>query len=339
MDISLYITELLRDYDSIGLIGIGTFNKKKTPARFDRVNGIVYPPIEVLSFKPVIENETILLNYISRIKNISEASAKYFVNKYAESIHEHLETDGVFNIPAIGTLKVANGSLYMEPLVSTPHTFGMVAEKDPAHISRIQTVGTNPVLAAADTSSSGQEPLTEGLDYPQEKSGGSFWNVFGSILFLIAIAAGLTYIFNPEFFGLESDLPLNKRREQLATKRQPKPAIPVADTVAKADSVSSSSSLESPSVDPATPAPQKRTPSYEVIGASFALREEAEKYITHLKGKGIKASIIEDSRKPKYKVSLGGSSDPGEAGKIKRHIQENFNKEAWVLTVNDKAKQ
>lgn len=336
MDISPYISELLREYKSVGLSGIGTFNRKKTSARYDRFSGALYPPIEVISFSTILTEQDILVLYISKSKKISTASAKYFINRYTENILQHLETTGEASIGALGALKKVNDRIFVEPIIAADLTFGYNPEKDPLH----QDIATTTVVEPSTDNIQQNVSLDNIEDILIEKKS-NIWNVIGSILLLLLITGGLTYIFNPEFFGLQSDMPIAHRDKKKDIKASlVKPISIGEDSTQRKDSlVDGEKSKRKSTTDSINSKKASYTPYYAVIGASFGLKEEAENYVKHLQSKKITAKIIEDRKKPRFKVSLGSFSTFEEATENKRHIQTSFNKEAWILTVKDTEKQ
>jgi hypothetical protein len=73
------------------------------------------------------------------------------------------------------------------------------------------------------------------------------------------------------------------------------------------------------------------TGTYEIIVASFALKSEAETYVTQWAAKGQKVHIIERPlRTFKYKVSAGSFTDRAAAQNELSSVQTNINKEAWI---------
>ncbi|MGX5691258.1 HU domain-containing protein [Arcticibacter tournemirensis] len=334
MDIALYISELLKDHNEIGLPGIGTFYKKKISARYDRENGILYPPAEEIAFKAVESVNGELIRYVSFAKKISEASSRYFINKFTDSIRHSLETDGSANLSPIGTLHTAHGHLSMKPTLMPGEQFGLLPIKDPA-FSIIQKRAAQPLPPV-------NEPILAApaeADTPANPT--NIWQAIGVIAILLLIAGSLTYVFYPQFFNLEADRPLSANKPQAPAAA---PAL-VPDTTSQKDSIPATNA-QSPKVTdsagikaPAAGKPVEVTPTYEVIGASLALRSEAETYLKVMHNRGVKARIIEDTRKPKFKISLGSYNTYEEANQEKRRIQKSFNPEAWIFTFKDKIKQ
>jgi hypothetical protein len=86
MDVSLYISELLKKNGEITVPGLGFLVRARKSAYYNDAEGKFYPPYHQTLFDPQdIEDDT-LPQYVADKKNISLASAKYFIEKYIESL-------------------------------------------------------------------------------------------------------------------------------------------------------------------------------------------------------------------------------------------------------------
>lgn len=332
MDIGLYISELLRDSKEIGLPGIGTLSKRRIPASYDTIKGMLNPPLEEIHLVGMDGPDLELVKYISRQKKISEASARYFIAKYADSLLQNLKQDGQAEINGLGTLSMQAGQIVMQPVKFATASFGLASVKD-------------PVLTTTSPEKTGQAVLSEPfpvqpfVDENGSERSGRTASLLLSILFLVLIAGGLAYIFQPELFNLDTDKPIHQRKTTVNHTSVPVRAHRDSDSLSRATPpVADSNSAKTLPVTAAPAAVNQVLPKYEIVGASFNLQKEAEEYVRRLGTKGIKAAIVEDKRKPRFKVSLGSFTVYDEANAAKRKIQENFNKEAWILTINDKEK-
>jgi hypothetical protein len=88
MDVSLYISELLKKNGEITVPGLGFLVRARKSAYYNDAEGKFYPPYHQTLFDPQdIEDDT-LPQYVADKKNISLASAKYFIEKYIESLRQ-----------------------------------------------------------------------------------------------------------------------------------------------------------------------------------------------------------------------------------------------------------
>ncbi|PRY52301.1 sporulation related protein [Arcticibacter pallidicorallinus] len=333
MNISLYISELLRDYDEVCLSDIGTFYKERTPASFNEASGVFNAPFDRVRFRPKADGDDVLVNYISEVKKISVASSRYFINKFTNSIQQSLTSDNQVELQPIGVLKKGPSGLQLIGNHESPAYFGLQAIQDPSYSSRVRPMNVAVVNEAVNT---GIENESSG-----SASGGKIATI---VLIVLLITAGILYIFNPSLFNLSADKPITERNkakvDSPAAKTTSEPAVV---QTAKDSAAPSISAVAQDTVKKIAPAVSSESPvlapSFEVIGASFALPSEADTYVNLMKSRGIKAKVIEDKRKPKYKISLGSFTTYEAANVEKRRVQSTFNKEAWILTLNDKAKK
>jgi len=333
MNISLYISELLRDYDEVCLSDIGTFYKERTPASFNEASGVFNAPYDKVRFRSNADGDDVLVNYISQVKKISEASSRYFINKFINSIQQSLTSDNEVELQPIGVLKKGPSGLQLIANNESPGYFGLQAIHDPTYSSRVRPLNVAVVDEAVNS------------EIARESSGFTGTGKVATIIFIVLlITAGILYVFKPSLFNLSADKPITERNKVRVDS-------PVRKTTAGTGAVpATKNSTTSPApaavqdtfketTTAASPEASAPVPSFEVIGASFALPSEAETYVKLMKSRGIKAKVIEDKRKPKYKISLGSFTTYEAANVEKRRVQSTFNKEAWILTLNDKAKK
>ena len=341
MDIALYISELLRDHNEISLSGIGTFCKKRISAKYDRTTGILYPPSEEISFKTGDSNNSELVRYVSAVKNISDAGARYFINKFVDHIRQSLASEGQADLSPLGILHNQNGHLYMSPLNTEASRFGLSPVQDTAFSPPARKIQESLAIPVSPSP-------TEFAEAERPARSNSLGQAILVILILIIGTGGLAYVFYPELFDLKTDRPLQVNKQPAKVIAPPvqqdtlqnKPGNSAPPATAGVTTRTDSVPRPKPAVTTTAPAaPTEKLPKFEVIGASFGLRSEAEDYIKVMKNKGIRASIYEDTRKPRFKISLGSYTTYEEANLEKRKVQNSFNREAWILTVKDKVKQ
>lgn len=114
MDILQYLIELLKTRKQVGIEGLGTLYKKKTPGRYDAETHSFLPPSYVLDFTSDILENSNLVKYIQNKRSISEDSARYFVGQFAEEIKRGL-AQGEYNLEHLGTFSLVNDQLSFTP--------------------------------------------------------------------------------------------------------------------------------------------------------------------------------------------------------------------------------
>jgi nucleoid DNA-binding protein len=113
MDIILYLTELLQSHKTIGIVGLGTFYKKKTPGRYDASLHVFVPPSYQLAFTPEIKEDVELSKYISTNRNITIDSANYYISEFAEQIQAQIADHQEADLGEIGKLKSVNDEIIL----------------------------------------------------------------------------------------------------------------------------------------------------------------------------------------------------------------------------------
>jgi len=86
MDVSLYISELLKKNGEIIVPGLGFLVRARKSAYYNEAEGKFYPPYHQIQFDPQDIDDDTLPQYVADKKNISLASAKYFTEKYIETL-------------------------------------------------------------------------------------------------------------------------------------------------------------------------------------------------------------------------------------------------------------
>jgi outer membrane biosynthesis protein TonB len=109
MDLAVYICELLGMQGEVSVPGIGYFAQVRVNGYYDQAESKFYPPTHEINFEPHSRDDEQLARYISTKKNISMASAKYFIDKYVVGLKQQLALKKV-EIPGVGSI-YNNGSV------------------------------------------------------------------------------------------------------------------------------------------------------------------------------------------------------------------------------------
>ena len=111
MDILLYLTELLQTRKTVGIVGLGTLYKKKSPGKYDAQQHSFVPPSYSLAFTSEIKEDEELASYISQKRNITTDAANYFIGEFAERIQAELADNNEANLAPLGKLQSINGEI------------------------------------------------------------------------------------------------------------------------------------------------------------------------------------------------------------------------------------
>jgi len=111
MDILLYLTELLQTRKTVGIVGLGTLYKKKSPGKYDVEKHAFVPPIYTIAFTTEIKEQEELANFISSKRNITTDSSNYYIGEFAERIQNQLAENQEADLEPIGKLKLVNDEI------------------------------------------------------------------------------------------------------------------------------------------------------------------------------------------------------------------------------------
>jgi|GEM_PF-789346 len=108
MDLAVYINELLGLEGEVNVPGIGHFAHTRINGYYNEKENKFYPPTHKVNFDPETKANDRLATFISDKKNISLASAKYFIDKYVNGLKQQIPAQNV-DIAGLGQLYL-NGS-------------------------------------------------------------------------------------------------------------------------------------------------------------------------------------------------------------------------------------
>jgi nucleoid DNA-binding protein len=115
MDILSYLTTLIKTHKEVGIPGLGTIYKKKSPGRYDINTHSFLPPSYTLSFTSDLKEQSLLSELISKKKNISIDASIYFVEQFSQNILDELSGHQESDFGDLGRFSTASGSLTFIP--------------------------------------------------------------------------------------------------------------------------------------------------------------------------------------------------------------------------------
>ena len=357
MDIAPYIADLLRQHDEVNVPSLGTFYKHQKGGFYDSAKSEFIPPSHGLAFRESLD-DTLLTEYISSQKNISVNTANYFIEKFVSQIKSLLNVYGHTDIESLGTLTKSVGGGYS--LTGSPNldTKGEYYGLMPVREISEPAVTNEPAMVmtpATEVNETGETVtvIDEPADNISEESGRGVSTATKIVLAAAAlILVGIiTYLVYPQAFEMfrqktnipEHPIPAKKPASTNFSKT-------LADSLAEADTIyqelaKQGFDVEKPrdtlevstevSTVPEVPEVSEAV-TFEIIGAAFARRSEAETYVKQLTAKGVYARIVENMPGSKLKISLGTFNDEASAKKELTRIQKDLNKDAWIARVKNK---
>jgi len=150
MDILSYLTTLIKTHKEVGIPGLGTIYKRKSPGRYDINTHSFLPPSYSLSFTSDLKEQTLLTGLISKQKNISVDSATYFVEQFAQNILDELSGHQESDFGDLGTFSTTSGSLTFIPKQDSNLGFdfyGLPTLKTEPDTDKVEISETQPVEA------------------------------------------------------------------------------------------------------------------------------------------------------------------------------------------------
>lgn len=107
MDISVYISELLYDYDCVIVPGLGGFVCNYRASEIHPVQHTITPPGKSIAFNSSLKNnDGLLANYIAERKGISYDLANALINGWVNATNGLLKAGDGISIPKVGELKL-----------------------------------------------------------------------------------------------------------------------------------------------------------------------------------------------------------------------------------------
>lgn len=169
MDILQYLIELLKTRKQIGIEGLGTFYKKKTPGRYDAETHSFLPPSYALEFSSDVLEHTNLSQYIQTKRGISEDSAKYFISQFVEEVHKGLQ-NGEYSFENLGTIQQTGNQLVFIANQDINIGFDFFALPTiTANVQHVAPTPTEPEVDATTETPQIQEPTIEHVEVPEFK--------------------------------------------------------------------------------------------------------------------------------------------------------------------------
>lgn len=158
MDILLYLITLLKTRKTVGIIGLGTFYKQKSPGKYDAVQHAFIPPSYILAFTKDLKEQEELANYISSERNITVDSANYYINEFAERIQNELADKQQADLGELGKLIASDNEIQFLPAEGEPIGFDYYGLPK---VNEIENDDPLPEIASNDEESKLEEIVEE----------------------------------------------------------------------------------------------------------------------------------------------------------------------------------
>lgn len=364
MDILFHLRDFLQSHKTIGIDGLGTFYKKKSPGKYDVDTHSFLPPSYVLTFDDEVKEPEHFINLIAETTNVDYDSAKLQLNEFVEKIHTQLNDQQEFVLEDFGKFILANDKVNFLPIEGNfgNEFYGLPTlpeiDQTDKEETKVEEVEAAPIeQKEIETPTSQNElsqihsenrvkfagkPYTPNYDYDDDSDGEMSRPVKILLRILLAIAiiaaiVGLAYFFKPEYFDriIKSD-----EAEPIPTAL-PMP-IDSTNQVNEQVNPDTNVTVNSDTNAVAKPKPEiieSNLTTYEVIGSAEKNQKRIDLVINTMKKRGIDAKALQNVPGKLVKISLGSFTDFNLAKKYQDSLRKKLNNpEIYIQTIKPKNK-
>jgi hypothetical protein len=146
MDIAYYISDLLGQQGELSVPNLGYFVQIRMPSYYDNEAKKFYPPHFSVQFDPQeIDDDDSLSAYIASLKKISQASAKYFIEKYISNLKSQAVIEDVA-FANLGKFSSNGIKLSFQPGIKTDSPAFFALHPVAAYHTDEESLATEPVV-------------------------------------------------------------------------------------------------------------------------------------------------------------------------------------------------
>lgn len=327
---------LSEQQDEAAIPGLGVFYNSTTDAQ-----GTPLPDgrtIILFVEKPPRSNA--FVNFFGYEENITENEAGDAIESWVGEILNELKTTQKAEIPALGSFLIQDNAVAFIPSADQkqshlPHEYGL--EDFPEKSKTI----------AAHESESKKQPLLA-----KQSNSMIIWLIAAASLIVLLGGGFAAYKMNPRFAFWIEGVRYNLNRSFSSSQKAPEPIALGQDDFLNEGFESSEQMLEEdPIADPQELAPQEQPISkseviansaetakkttlqkYKVVGGSFAIKNNAEKFSAQMKKDGFAAQLVFDEQKKLYYVILNAFDTLKKALDYKEEIRTSRAIGCWIYT-------
>lgn len=350
MNLADYVSELLSQRNTVTVPGLGRFEKVRIDGYYSDSEAKFYPPRHQVKFNPQTTDDDTFAEYIARKKNISLASAKYFIEKFIIKLKEDAAEES-FPFSGLGSVRVVQGQLVFMPndaIGDDPSFYGYeaVEMKKPEAVSASELV--SPVFNASEPPV--EEPLVEESDVQQHyieeeedvKRSFNIWTILMAIVVVLAIGVFAAYKYDPSIFDRFNSPPPKVKTALIPAIDSVRPA----DTV-KTDGIKSTGAADSTIKSSAATtglAPDTTTYDtlshlhYVIMVDAFKKQKAAYENVEHYKSLGLEAKLLPRAPRHLYKVIVGRytSLEAAEQARLAMVKEKKIRKDSKTIPINVK---
>ena len=313
MRLSLYVQELLFQYECVTIPNFGAFLTRSFEARVTP-KGRFFPPRREVNFNQLlISNDGILAHYFAEKEAIPYEHALRIIEKEVSSWKRRLQTQ-TLRFPKVGEIHLNTARKIeftsWEKVNFDLKAFGLkVFDRDPLMIKTIPNLMEN----------SNKDDLMFTPEKKKKTSNKSPLLKYAAIGVIATSLLSLAYYYGDQYITEEKILAQGKAQQQIEKNIQE-----AAFDLGSIDPIEINLVASSQDVIP-------DEIYYSVIAGSFRIVENAERKVSQLVDEGYPAAIAEFSPEGLYRVAYGRYSTKKEAINMLYFIKYTLKEEAWYL--------
>ena len=318
IELEKHIEVLLLNNDCVIVPGLGGFMGHYMDARYDEQDSLFLPPLRTLGFNPQLTiNDSLLVQSYVEAYDISYPEALRRIEAEVQELHQHLETEGQYELNDIGILSLNDeGNITFEPCeagILTPTLYGLGSFE-------MQRLAPAPSVNAENNNSIiNESAITIKMSWIR--------NMVAAAAAIIAFLMIGTPISNSE---VSTDI------QQSAFLAIPTPHQEKSDI--KAEEVTNATISENESTKEETKVAvevqtKENEPRYCLVLASQVSKKNAENFVNQLQANGFKeARVLETTM---TRVVYGDFASESDAYNQLQSLQcqSKIFSEAWVMKV------
>ena len=318
IELEKHIEVLLLNNDCVIVPGLGRFMGHYMDARYDEQDSLFLPPLRTLGFNPQLTiNDSLLVQSYVEAYDISYPEALRRIEAEVQELHQHLETEGQYELNDIGILSLNDeGNITFEPCeagILTPTLYGLGSFE-------MQRLAPAPSVNAENNNSIiNESAITIKMSWIR--------NMVAAAAAIIAFLMIGTPISNSE---VSTDI------QQSAFLAIPTPHQEKSDI--KAEEVTNATISENESTKEETKVAvevqtKENEPRYCLVLASQVSKKNAENFVNQLQANGFKeARVLETTM---TRVVYGDFASESDAYNQLQSLQcqSKIFSEAWVMKV------
>jgi len=348
MNLADYLSELLDQRSAVSVPGLGYFEKVRIDGYYNDSEAKFYPPRHQVKFKSETAGDDTFAEYVARKKNISLASAKYFIEKFISKLKEDA-ADESLPFSGLGSVRTEHGQLVFIPnneIAGDLSFYGYEA----VGLSKPAPSVSEPISPVFNTPGpSADEPVTEESDVEQHyaeeeeeiKRSFNVWTILMAVVVVLAIGVFAAYKYDPSIFDR-----FNNPAPKIKTAPIPVVHSKPMDSV-KTDSIKNTGAADSTkSRSTAANVLPADTTTYDTLSQlhyvirvdAFKKQKDADENINHYKSLGLDAKLLPRGPRRLYKVIVGRYTtlEAAELARLAMVKEKKIRKDSKTIKINPK---